>query len=109
MNFPGTGCVSLESQDSRDDAEYSPDIHEVSVTDFPSELKMFVPTISDSVRNEIMLRASLAFSDSEVKEAIFDGLVAAGIDWRSVPLDEIKSILVDAVLASRGWPCAECV
>lgn len=69
---------------------------------------MFPATISDSVRADIVLRASLAFNDREIREAIFDGLVAAGIDWRTVPLGEVKEVLVDAVLASRGWPSFEC-
>ena len=58
--------------------------------------------ITKEIRSEMLAKASIASSSDEVARAIFDAIVEAGVDWRTVPVDEVKSILVAVIRASRG-------
>ena len=52
------------------------------------------PIITNEVRADILMRASLAFSKDDITAAIFHGLKAADIDYRTTPLEEIEGVLV---------------
>ena len=58
--------------------------------------------ITGGIRDEIIERASAASSRTEICNLIFDSIVAAGLDWREVPLEDVKSVLVLAVGANAG-------
>ena len=58
------------------------------------------PIITDEIRDDILFRSSMATSRDHITRAIFDALVKAGVDWRTVPLDEVKVVLLEA---SRGF------
>ena len=57
--------------------------------------------LSEDIREEILARSSSASSNGEVARVICDSIIEAGIDWRAVPVDEVKAVLVDAIRASR--------
>jgi hypothetical protein len=59
-------------------------------------------TITKEIRREMLAKASIASSRDEVMRAIFDAIVEAGVDWRTVPVDEVKSVLVAVLRASKG-------
>lgn len=60
--------------------------------------------ITEKIRDDILRRSSMASSRGGITTAIFDALVEAAVDWRTVPLHEIKSVLVEASRAfgARG-------
>ena len=58
--------------------------------------------ITEEIRDDILFRSSLASSRDDITMAIFDALVEAGVDWRTVPLDEVKGVLIEAIRASEG-------
>ena len=57
--------------------------------------------IDKRVRSQILHRARQAASLDCMPDIIYDAIVAFNVDYRSVELDEIKSVLVDAVRAYR--------
>ena len=57
--------------------------------------------IDKRVRSQILHRARQAASLDCMPDIIYDAIVAFNVDYRSVELDEIKSVLVDAVRAFR--------
>ena len=58
--------------------------------------------ITEEIRGDILFRSSLASSRDDITRVIFDALVEAGVDWRTVPLDEVKGVLIESIRASRG-------
>lgn len=56
------------------------------------------PKITEQITAEIIERAS---AGDEPTTAIFDTLVLADIDWRSITSDEVKPVLVKAIRAFR--------
>ena len=58
--------------------------------------------ITKEIRGEMLAKASIASSSDEVTRSIFDAIVEAGVDWRTVPVDEVKSVLVAVIRASKG-------
>ena len=58
--------------------------------------------ITEEIRDDILFRSSLASSRDDITRAIFHALVKAGVDWRTVPLDEIKGVLVEANRVFEG-------
>jgi hypothetical protein len=58
--------------------------------------------ITKEIRNEILTRTLFASSRQEVTRSIFETIVDAGIDWRTVSVDDVKPILVDALRAFSG-------
>ena len=58
--------------------------------------------ITEEIRDDIRFRSLLASSRDDITRAIFDALVEAGADWRTVPLDEVKGVLIEAIRASEG-------
>lgn len=60
------------------------------------------PIITNEIRNDILSRSSMATSRDHITKAILDALGKAGVDWRTVPLDEVKVVLVEALRAFKG-------
>ena len=60
------------------------------------------PIITDQVRDDILFRSSMATSRDHITKDIFDVLVEAGVDWSTIPLDEVKVVLVEAIRAFKG-------
>lgn len=58
--------------------------------------------ISEEIREEILIRSLSANSNREVANVVVDSIVAAGVDWRSLQLDDVKAVLVDGIRASKG-------
>ncbi len=44
----------------------------------------------------------MATSRDHITKAILDALGKAGVDWRTVPLDEVKIVLAEALRAFKG-------
>ena len=60
--------------------------------------------MNESIRRAIRQRAIAARSKDELVQAIFETFRAAQIDLRKVPLEDMKSALVEATRASRLPP-----
>lgn len=58
--------------------------------------------ITKEIRYEILTRTLFASSRQEVTRSIFETIVEAGVDWRTVSVDDVKPILVDALRAFSG-------
>jgi len=59
-------------------------------------------SITKELRNEILIRSLFASSKQEVTRSIFETIADAGVDWRSVSVDEVKPVLVDALRVFSG-------
>lgn len=57
--------------------------------------------MNETIRRAIRQRAVAARSNDELVQAIFETFRAAQIDLRTVPLEDMKSALVEAARASR--------
>jgi len=60
--------------------------------------------ISEEIRKDILARSLFAASKKEVTQAIFEAIVEAGIDWRTVSVEDVKPVLADALRAFLGRP-----
>ena len=56
--------------------------------------------IDEQVRAEICSRVSRARSEEQVPHALCAAILAMGVDWRKVPLEEFKRLLVRSM---RYW------
>ena len=59
-------------------------------------------SITKELRNEILIRSLFASTKQEVTRSIYETIVDAGVDWRSVSVDDVKPILVDALRVFSG-------
>ena len=57
--------------------------------------------ITQEIRADILYRSSCVSTHQDVGSAIYDALVAAGVDWRDVSPGDVKSVLVEAIRASH--------
>lgn len=60
--------------------------------------------MNETIRRAIRQRAVAARSNDDLVQAIFETFRAAQIDLRKVPLEDMKSALVEAARASRTAP-----
>ena len=60
--------------------------------------------MNETIRSAIRQRAVAARSNDELVQAIFETFRAAQVDLRKVPLEDMKSALVEAARASRTAP-----
>ena len=58
--------------------------------------------LTEAIRDEICRKAKRADSPDEVADILCDVLVSAQIDRSTYTLDEIKTLLVDALVAYRS-------
>lgn len=56
--------------------------------------------ISDEVRNTIVQRAEGAQNQRQVADAIYGALLDANLNPQTIPLSDLKSVLVDALRAA---------
>jgi len=59
---------------------------------------------SASILREIQSRVPASASNEQVGAVLIDALLEAGINASQLPLDTVKSLLVDAIRHSRGTP-----
>ena len=59
-------------------------------------------SITKELRNEILIKSLFASTKQEVTRSIYEAIVDAGLDWRSVSVEEVKPILVDALRVFSG-------
>ena len=53
--------------------------------------------ITQQIRNQIVQRAGAARTRRDVVDAIYDTLVDANLNPQTIPLSDLKSVLVDAL------------
>lgn len=58
---------------------------------------MVDPMISQQVRNNIVRRAGSAQTRRDVADAIYTELLEANVNPQTIPLADLKSVLVDAL------------
>ena len=58
---------------------------------------MVDPMISQQVRNNIVRRAGSARTRRDVADAIYSELLEANVNPQTIPLSDLKSVLVDAL------------
>ena len=63
--------------------------------------------ITDQIVDEVRARSRLVSSRRELSKAIFESLRDANVDGRSVALEDVKSLLVDAVRALQQGEALE--
>jgi hypothetical protein len=56
--------------------------------------------ITEQIRTDVLCRVLELSSERQIPDAMINALLAARLDWREVTLDEMKSLLVDAI---RVW------
>ena len=57
--------------------------------------------ITQEIRADVLSRTSMTSSREEISRVIYDALVKANVDWKSVPRWEIKDVLLEALRAFK--------